>query len=70
MFDNSLHIISPTLFLKPKFHKARYWNGKFDNLTLVQNWGAIHSPKSLWDIKSEIGLLHLNDFTLVKVISL
>jgi hypothetical protein len=40
------------------------------HVTLVQKWGAIHCPKSLWDLKSEIGALHLSDFTTVKVISL
>jgi hypothetical protein len=39
-------------------------------LPLIQKWGAIHWPKSLWDVKSEIGSLHLGDFTLDKVISL
>jgi hypothetical protein len=37
---------------------------------LIQKWGAIHLPKSLWAFKNEIGSLHLNDFTLIKVISL
>jgi hypothetical protein len=39
-------------------------------ITLLQKWGAIYSPKSLWDLKSEIISLHFIDFTLVKVISL
>jgi hypothetical protein len=38
--------------------------------TLVQKWGATHWLNSLWDLKSEIGLLHFNDFTMVKIISL
>ncbi len=37
---------------------------------LLQKWGAIHQPKSLWDFESEISSLHFTDFTLVKVISL
>jgi hypothetical protein len=28
------------------------------------------SPKSLWDLKSEINSLHFIDFTIIKVISL
>jgi hypothetical protein len=35
-----------------------------------QKWGAIHKPKSLWDLKNETCSLHLSDFTLVKFISL
>jgi hypothetical protein len=39
-------------------------------LPIIQKWGAIHWPKSLWDLKNEIDSLHLNDFNLIKVISL
>jgi hypothetical protein len=35
-----------------------------------QKWGAIHEPKSLWDLKNETFSLHFSDSTLVKVISL
>jgi hypothetical protein len=37
---------------------------------LVQKWGAVHSHKSIWDFKSEIGSQHLGDFMLVEIISL
>ncbi len=33
--------------------------------TLVQKKGATHWPKSLWNLKSEIGSLHVSDFTMV-----
>ncbi len=32
--------------------------------SLIQKWGAVHWVKLLWDVKSEIGSLHLNDFTI------
>jgi len=37
---------------------------------IIAKVGVIHWPKSLWDLKNEIGSLHLNDFTQVKIISL
>jgi len=39
-------------------------------LALLQKWGVIYYPKSLWDFKSEITSLHFINFTLMKVISL
>jgi hypothetical protein len=37
---------------------------------LLQKWGVVHEPKSLWDLKTEISSFHFNDFIVVKVISL
>jgi hypothetical protein len=33
--------------------------------SLIQKWGVVHWLKSIWDLKSEIGSLQLNDFTLI-----
>ncbi len=38
--------------------------------SLVQKWGVVHWPKSLWGFKSEISSLYFSDIALVKVISL
>jgi len=38
--------------------------------SLIQKWGVVHWPKSLCDLKNEIGSLYFNDFTLVIIISL
>ncbi len=35
----------------------------------TKKWGVVHWLKSLWDFFNEIGSLHINDFTLVEVIS-
>jgi hypothetical protein len=35
--------------------------------SLLQKWGAIYEPKSLWDLKSEIISLHFIDFTTMKL---
>jgi hypothetical protein len=36
--------------------------------SLLQKWGAIYKPKSLWGLQSEINSLHFTNFTLVKII--
>jgi len=39
-----------------------------NKVVLLQKWGAIYYPKSLWLFKSEISPLHFTDFTLVKLL--
>ncbi len=34
---------------------------------LLQKWGAIHQPESLWDLKNEINSLHFTDFTIKSI---
>jgi hypothetical protein len=36
---------------------------------IVQKWNVIHSFILVWELKIEMNSLHLNDFTLIKVIS-
>ncbi len=36
-------------------------------LALLQKWGAIYQPKSLWDLKTEITSLHFTDFTIISL---
>ncbi len=56
--------------LQGNYHDHTFEENKEHQETLLQKWGAIYQPKSLWDLKSEIISLHFTDFTLVKVISL
>jgi hypothetical protein len=35
--------------------------------TLLQKWGAVHQPKSLWDFKSEITSLHFTNFIIISL---